>query len=238
MRVPLLSAIALPMASIALGVARAALDDIVALATGEMPLLASGSLSTNPLFQHELAATETELHAPVVCSTSWPRQPGRRQSAVPGRRCLTEPAAGGGHVGDVAIRRHRGDGLPQRRRHHARQRPPAPAPAPRRHPLTQHFVVMADSLTAAGAVLAGHDPGVPPAPVDHPEDGRDHIECIYAKTGASTRSTATLFALQHGLLGDLDDSRLISGPRSKAPSPCGSGSATTAPPPSATEENR
>ncbi len=30
-----------------------------------------------------------------------------------------------------------------------------------------------------------------------------HIERIYSKTGASTRSTATLFAIQHGLLDDL-----------------------------------
>lgn len=32
-----------------------------------------------------------------------------------------------------------------------------------------------------------------------------HIERIYAKTGASSRSTATLFALRNGLLGVLDD---------------------------------
>jgi DNA-binding CsgD family transcriptional regulator len=30
-----------------------------------------------------------------------------------------------------------------------------------------------------------------------------HIERIYTKIGASTRSTATLFAMQHGLLEDL-----------------------------------
>ena len=30
-----------------------------------------------------------------------------------------------------------------------------------------------------------------------------HIERIYTKTGASTRSTATLFAIQHGLLDSL-----------------------------------
>jgi DNA-binding CsgD family transcriptional regulator len=30
-----------------------------------------------------------------------------------------------------------------------------------------------------------------------------HIERIYTKTGASTRSTATLFAMQHGLLDSL-----------------------------------
>ena len=29
------------------------------------------------------------------------------------------------------------------------------------HALTQHFLVKADTLTAAGAVLAGQDPGVP-----------------------------------------------------------------------------
>jgi DNA-binding NarL/FixJ family response regulator len=31
-----------------------------------------------------------------------------------------------------------------------------------------------------------------------------HIERIYIKTGASTRSTATLFAMQHGLLETLE----------------------------------
>jgi len=41
-----------------------------------------------------------------------------------------------------------------------------------------------------------------------------HIERIYAKTGASSRSTATLFALRSGLLGALDD-----GPDSQAPGP-------------------
>ena len=33
-----------------------------------------------------------------------------------------------------------------------------------------------------------------------PKTAGTHIERIYAKTGASSRSTATLFALQHGLL--------------------------------------
>jgi DNA-binding CsgD family transcriptional regulator len=31
-----------------------------------------------------------------------------------------------------------------------------------------------------------------------------HVERIYAKTGASSRSTATLFALRHGLIDELD----------------------------------
>jgi HD-GYP domain-containing protein (c-di-GMP phosphodiesterase class II)/DNA-binding CsgD family transcriptional regulator len=37
-----------------------------------------------------------------------------------------------------------------------------------------------------------------------PKTADTHIERIYAKTGATTRSTVTLFALQHGLLGTLE----------------------------------
>lgn len=37
-----------------------------------------------------------------------------------------------------------------------------------------------------------------------PKTTETHIERIYAKTGASTRSTATLFAMQHGLLDNLE----------------------------------
>src|SRR5690242_2444528 len=36
-----------------------------------------------------------------------------------------------------------------------------------------------------------------------PKTAETHIERIYTKTGASTRSTATLFAMQHGLLDSL-----------------------------------
>jgi HD-GYP domain-containing protein (c-di-GMP phosphodiesterase class II) len=37
-----------------------------------------------------------------------------------------------------------------------------------------------------------------------PKTAETHIERIYAKTGASTRATATLFAMQHGLLDSLE----------------------------------
>ena len=37
-----------------------------------------------------------------------------------------------------------------------------------------------------------------------PKTAGNHIEHIYSKTGASSRSTATLFALQHGMLATLD----------------------------------
>jgi DNA-binding CsgD family transcriptional regulator len=37
-----------------------------------------------------------------------------------------------------------------------------------------------------------------------PKTAGTHIERIYAKTGASTRATVTLFAMQHGLLDSLE----------------------------------
>jgi DNA-binding CsgD family transcriptional regulator len=37
-----------------------------------------------------------------------------------------------------------------------------------------------------------------------PKTAGTHIERIYSKIGASTRSTATLFAMQHGLLESLE----------------------------------
>ena len=37
-----------------------------------------------------------------------------------------------------------------------------------------------------------------------PKTAATHTERIYTKTGASTRSTATLFAMQHGLLDTLE----------------------------------
>ncbi len=35
-----------------------------------------------------------------------------------------------------------------------------------------------------------------------PKTARNHIEHIYTKTGATSRVTASLFAMQHGLLPD------------------------------------
>ena len=50
-------------ASVALGTAHGALDDIVAIATEKVPLLAHAPLATNPVFHVELAAADTEFRA-------------------------------------------------------------------------------------------------------------------------------------------------------------------------------
>ncbi len=161
-RAPLLSVLALPMASIALGVARDALDDIVALATGKVPLLASGSLSTNPLFQYELAVAEIELRAVRAVAyeqaeTIWAAAASGAESTMhdqalaraAGAWATSRSAA----IVDMAYRSGGGSTLYS---DHPLQRRLRDA-----HAITQHFLVKADVLTAAGAVLAGHDPGVP-----------------------------------------------------------------------------
>ena len=37
-----------------------------------------------------------------------------------------------------------------------------------------------------------------------PKTAGNHVERIYSKIGASSRSTATLFAMQHGMLATLE----------------------------------
>ena len=97
--------VSLVVSSVALGIARGALEDVFALAGGKVPMLAASPLATNPLFQHDGG----------------------------GRRCgaagLAKPAArdrrgdlGGGRRGSTAVAR--GD------RAHTRRRPPGQPSAP------------------------------------------------------------------------------------------------------------
>jgi alkylation response protein AidB-like acyl-CoA dehydrogenase len=161
-RVPTPSLIALAIAGTAIGVASGALDDIVELAEGKLPLLASTPLMTNALFQHELATADAELRAAraVLVETAeeaW-------STAVDGARFtmrqradarsaavwITQRAAA---ITDFAYRSGGGTSIY------------SDCPLQRRfrdiHAITQHFLVKPDTLTAAGAVYAGQDPGLP-----------------------------------------------------------------------------
>lgn len=161
-RAPLLTVLSLAVASIALGVGRAALDDIVALATGKVPMLAGGPLATNPLFQHELATAETELRAAralayEIAAATWETAASGAEPTI-GDRALARAASAWATsrcaaIVDMAYRSGGGTTLYSE---HPLQRRLRDV-----HALTQHFLVKADTLTAAGAVLAGHDPGVP-----------------------------------------------------------------------------
>lgn len=161
-RAPLLSVLSLAVASIALGVGRAALDDIVALSAGKVPMLAGGSLATNPLFQHELATAETELGAAralvyELAASTWQTVVGGDEPTMRDRaRARAASAWATSRAAAAVDMAYRSGGGTTLYTDHPLQRRLRDV-----HALTQHFLVKADTLTAAGAVLAGRDPGVP-----------------------------------------------------------------------------
>jgi alkylation response protein AidB-like acyl-CoA dehydrogenase len=158
LRVPLVSMIALAVAGVALGTAHGALDDIVAIASGKVPLLASSPLAANPLFDFELATADTDFRAARallydVADAAWgmavagePFDKVHRARMRAAAVWVVERAAS---VVDAAYRAGGGSSLY------------ADCPLQRRmrdvHAITQHFVVKRDTMTTAGAILAGND---------------------------------------------------------------------------------
>jgi len=161
-RIPTPALLALGVASVALGTAHGALDDVVALAPEKVPLLDHRPLADNPTFQLALATADTGLRAARALVTeeaaaAWeraaagdpfgPAQRARmRAAAVWATECSADVvraayrAAGGGAVY-------------------------AASPLQRRlrdvDAITQHFLVRRDTLTTAGAALAGRGIDVP-----------------------------------------------------------------------------
>jgi alkylation response protein AidB-like acyl-CoA dehydrogenase len=152
-RVPTPCLVGLCLASVAIGIARGALDDLQALAVDKVPLLAPTALAANPTFQHDLAKAETVLRAATALVRADAEQ--AWASAVDGteidagdrarlRATATWVADRAASVVTAAYRAAGGgavylDGSLQRRLRDA-------------HTLTQHFVVRGDTLTTAGAV--------------------------------------------------------------------------------------
>lgn len=154
--------VGLVVSSVALGVARGAVEDLVTLAGGKVPLLASSTLSTNPTFQHELAVADTELRAVrlLLHSTAtdvW-------AAAVDGRALTLEERARARGAAVWAAERATGI-VDTAYRLGGGTSVYAASPLQRRlrdvHTLTQHFVVRPDTLTTAGAALVGIQPDVP-----------------------------------------------------------------------------
>ena len=79
--VPTPATFAALMATVPIGIAQSALDDVVELAMEKVPLLSPSRLAANPRFQYQLADT---THAPRRCSRSCLRTSGR---GVGRRRC-------------------------------------------------------------------------------------------------------------------------------------------------------
>ncbi len=157
-RIPPPSLIPMLISSVALGIARGALDDIVRLAADKVPMLARAPLATDPVFHLDLADADTELRAAralvyEVTDEVWNAalagdelsMDQRARVRAAGVWCAARAAA----VVDTAYRLGGGSSLY------------ADSPLQRRlrdiHALTQHFLVRRDTLVTAGAILAGRD---------------------------------------------------------------------------------
>jgi alkylation response protein AidB-like acyl-CoA dehydrogenase len=157
-RIPPPTMYALCIASVAVGIAHGALDDIVALAGEKVPLLAGAPLATNPLFQFDLAVADTDLRAArsllhetaeSVWATARRAEPPSLMQRARVRAAAVWATERAVSVVDTAYRSGGGSSLY------------AESPLQRRlrdvHAVTQHFLVKRDTLTTAGAILAGQD---------------------------------------------------------------------------------
>lgn len=146
------------MASVALGIAQGALDDITVLAAAKVPLLSPVALGANPLFQFELATGDTDVRA--ARSLLYDEAERLWATAASGEALTMEHRAHVRASAVWAVQRaisvvttayHAGGGTAlysdctlQRRLRDI-------------HALAQHFIVRRDTLITAGAILAGQD---------------------------------------------------------------------------------
>jgi indole-3-acetate monooxygenase len=157
-RVPPPSLFALAVAGVALGAAQGAMDDIVAVAADKVPLLRSRPLGTSPTFQLELATADTELRAAraliyETAEAAWEAAVAATELTLPDRARIRAAAAWATErAADVVRAAYRAGGGGSIY---------AASPLQRRlrdiDALSQHFLVRRDTLTTAGAILAGQD---------------------------------------------------------------------------------
>jgi alkylation response protein AidB-like acyl-CoA dehydrogenase len=160
-RIPTVSLIALAIAPVATGIAQGALDDIVELASRKTPLLAPTPLAANPLFQRDFASAHTELAAArallwELADEAWTMavagHPFTMQHRARMRAAAVWATARAAAVVESAYRAGGGtslyDDCPLQRRLRDVQA------------VMQHFIVKPDTLTVAGAILAGQAPDV------------------------------------------------------------------------------
>jgi alkylation response protein AidB-like acyl-CoA dehydrogenase len=158
LRIPEVTRAAIHIASVTIGVARGALDEILTLALDKTPTFTEEPLASNPLFQYQFGEAETQLRAArtalhaeadIVWAKAQAAAPFTPEDRARVRGTTTWVARTAAAVVDTAY--HAGGSSSiytsnplQRRLRDA-------------HVLTQHFVMKADTFTKVGAVLAGQD---------------------------------------------------------------------------------
>lgn len=161
-RIPPAPLFALHVASVALGIARGAIDDILALCAAKVPLLERSPLAANPAFQYDLATMDTDLRAArslfyETAGDVWSTAAAGAPLTIEERARIRAAAAWvverAATIVATAYRAGGGSSLYRT------------SPLQRRfrdvHAVTQHFLVKRDTMTTAGAVLAGQEIAVP-----------------------------------------------------------------------------
>jgi indole-3-acetate monooxygenase len=156
LRMPMPPIFAFGVASVAIGIAQGALEDILALSAGKVPLLSHTPLATNPLFQNQLGEADAQLRGArgllyADAAAAWgtavagaeftPEHRARMRAAI------TWAATTAASVVDMAY--HAGGGSAIYAGSHLQRR------FRDVHALSQHFLVKRDTFTTSGAVLAG-----------------------------------------------------------------------------------
>jgi alkylation response protein AidB-like acyl-CoA dehydrogenase len=161
-RVPPPALLACAVASVAVGTAQAALDDIVALAAEKVPLLSPTALAADPTFHLDLAIADTELRAARgllddAATALWATAEAGAEPALADRARVRATAAWvtARAAAVVGVAYHAGGGSSLFAEH----------PLQRRlrdvHAVAQHFLVRRATLTTAGGILAGNDVAPP-----------------------------------------------------------------------------
>lgn len=157
-RVPAPALISLSIAAVAIGVGQGALDDVVEIASTKTPLLADSTLALNPHFQFVLANADTTLRAARAllyenAEATWATvAEGSPLSFTERARIRATAVWATNRAVEVVTDAYRaGGGSPIY----------STSPLQRRlrdiNTLAQHFLVRNDTMTTAGAILAGLD---------------------------------------------------------------------------------
>ena len=157
-RMPPPSLLSLSIASIAVGTGQGALDDVVALASEKTPLLADNKLARNGRFQFTLASADTALRAARAllydtAEAAWATVEAGSELSLQDRARIRAAAVWAtNRAAEAVTSAYRAGGGSSVYVSSPLQRRVRDVLA-----LTQHFLVRDDTLTTAGAILAGQD---------------------------------------------------------------------------------
>jgi indole-3-acetate monooxygenase len=158
LRIPELTRAGFQIASVTIGVARAALDDIRVLAIDKTPTFTEEPLAANPLFQNQFGQAEAQLRtarmalhaeADIVWAKARAGSPFTPEDRAHVRGTTTWVARTAAAIVDTA---YEAGGASSIYTSNPLQRRLRDA-----HVLTQHFVMKTDTFTKVGAVLAGQE---------------------------------------------------------------------------------